>query len=339
MTLVAAYVTDQGQIVPPPEGVTQATITLTQTTLLVGRAMNDFSGDLLLDYGLGTDPLNRLQTMTVSFVSSQARVPLSVYDYGGWTKLRAAAGGTETDLLALPTNVPGSDDNESSPGNSNNGDSLSDFEEWRGFFINGFHIRTDPFVKDLFVYHTDLVLRVFHGVGYATALGINVYHISPSDVDNDSWLNFNSVNAIGGETPGHRGQKALRIMEFGQVSCPAGECYGLWAPRVDEGVNSFHSVNNTDFIAIWSRTVRKNSPSSPSETVEEQPDDAKIRQTIAHEIGHAISVGGNRTNGLLDHVNVTSGSCPLSSSQRTVMVSGYHLGDVPSAVEIRRRLG
>jgi len=95
---------------------------------------------------------------------------------------------------------------------------------------------------------------------------------------------------------------------------------GLWAPQA-EGLGWF--VNNTQFIAIWPRTIRKFSPTSPSETAEDPPDSDKIRQTIAHEIGHAIRVGGDANPE--SHVPVSWMQCPLSSSQRTVMVSGYHV--------------
>src|SRR5688572_19454993 len=137
VTLVAAFVGQNGQIVPPPQGVTQATINLSQTTGYLGYAMNrswgDGSRDAALDYGL-IDQGARLQTATVSFASNQARVPLWVHDYGGTTKARATAGNAETDLLGLPTSVPGGGDNDVSlAGNQNNGDGLSDFEEWRGF--------------------------------------------------------------------------------------------------------------------------------------------------------------------------------------------------------------
>ena len=58
------------------------------------------------------------------------------------------------------------EDNESGPGsNGNPGDGFSAFEEYRGFFVKGRHVRTGTFTKDVFVYS-----KLSQGIGYASNL-------------------------------------------------------------------------------------------------------------------------------------------------------------------------
>ncbi len=118
---------------------------------------------------------------------NEAVIAVQPLDYGAWGRLEAevkvVVRGREqttravykpvgTDWLALPKDDDGDhvadswakqmgieenavDDNDPKPGRQYPGDGLSVYEEYRGFMVQGKHVRTDPKVKDLFVWDND----------------------------------------------------------------------------------------------------------------------------------------------------------------------------------------
>lgn len=310
VTLIAAYVSQSGQIVAPPQGVSSATITLQGTTNYEGHAMNAGT-DTDYDYGFnGREQIGFANFGSVA--ANQARITLSVYDYGGSTKAWAAAGGQNSDLLGLPDSVPGTQDVDTSPNNNNHGDGITALEEWRGFMVQGQHVRLNPLSKDLFVVHEDANIWNFD-LGFAQSLGVNYWIVALSEVDGDNWINFRS-----GNLPGHQGQKALRVAQGGGIGCPneacTGQGFGITDPLVEGTPPSQLRPINVLRLRIFSNNIRFASPVIQSTEVVESPDQDKTSQTLAHEIGHAVS---------LDHFEVSSLPCPMNSELRSVMAYGF----------------
>jgi hypothetical protein len=80
------------------------------------------------------------------------------------------------------------DDKDDYPnGNGTNGDGLSAYEEYRGFMVNGSHIRTSWNMKDLFVYNEPKVVLPY----FEIASGLVVHFINADEMDSNRVINFN----------------------------------------------------------------------------------------------------------------------------------------------------
>lgn len=161
--------------------------TLEDTSRLPGMCMNwpygseDTSPDLELDSPLATDEGQRLEFTIVTTMRKTAYV--APYDFGGFATLRVIAdlddGRTlrgklvgQTDdptAIRIPARAPNSkvadafkrqlgidkaddDDSERQPEGATDGDGLTLFEEYRGFYIANQYRRADPTIKDVFVF-------------------------------------------------------------------------------------------------------------------------------------------------------------------------------------------
>lgn len=121
---------------------------------------------------------------------NEAVVAVQALDYGAWGRLEAEIKIVEkgqiketravykplgTDWLTIPKDDDedhvadawaeqmeieenAADDNDANPGKRFKGDGLSVYEEYRGFIVQGKHLRLDPKVKDLFVWDPDNLL-------------------------------------------------------------------------------------------------------------------------------------------------------------------------------------
>ena len=120
-------------------------------------------------------------TVSVSLANGIAAATLYVNDYAAWATVRATITTGKTLPIAVTIRVPQDGDanllpdagwpsepwrfdsmqvfrgdetkdlDANPPGPAQLGDGLSAFEEYRGFVINGTHVRTSPLVRDLFV--------------------------------------------------------------------------------------------------------------------------------------------------------------------------------------------
>jgi hypothetical protein len=149
------------------------------------------------------------------------------------------------------------DDTDNTPGGANNGDGLSRYEEYRGFFIGGSHIRTEADTKDLFIYDQ-------HGIGFgnAGALGFTLRSI-----------NSNEWSGTSGRRINHKQDND--------------QC-GIWLR--DGGANG-QGILGLCFLGT------PNGGDDPIVYVQEILNlggtQANVDKTIAHEIGHDVDIVGD----------------------------------------------
>lgn len=129
--------------------------------------------------GVLIDPLDPTHATTTHDDLSEMDVIVETTDYGAWGELevrceamglKAKYADTGEELLRIPydTNknhiadaweddngvkdkAAKSDEDATPAGDGDPGDGLTIYEEYRGFYVDGKHLRTDPKVKDLFV--------------------------------------------------------------------------------------------------------------------------------------------------------------------------------------------
>ena len=313
--LVAAYTDAAGTyVLPPPNPGTQVTFSLTDVSAFTGVAMNGSSADTTPDYNLPTS--------TATFGTDKtARVTLLARDYGGWAVAHAEHGTTTATPMRLPRDedgnllpdggwsaggthvsqaglTDGADGDVGPSGNQNVGDALTAFEEYRGFFVQGQHTRTDPWAKHLFVQSS-----LMEGVGYATSLPISLVQVLATEIAAASVINANYVNNGNGAQPVHMLQRALKIQDGGYSSTDAGATQPILPGPVVPA--------NVIYINIYMQTIRQTSPTHNNKNTPDSVDSSKTSQTIAHEIGHGIT---------LAHIDVNK-VCP--PPVWTVMVTNY----------------
>ena len=172
------------------------------------------------------------------------------------------------------------------------GDGFTGYEEWRGFIVNGAHVRTDAGVKrDLFIYDENSL-----GFGYyPTASGIVCHSIKDTE-----WTGIGS-SIVPANSPNGTKPKRLMSINRGTVPNPApkdqfglhlkdglapGSTAGGYAQR-ENGTSGF-SVKNT--ITVWVNKNGINSAYSPANGFPIDYAGAYVQRTITHEIGHATHV-------------------------------------------------
>jgi len=322
LQLIAAYVDGAGKIIPAPSGVTSVTFSLNNTSAFTGIAMNSEAGTET-DFAL-------LATSVTFGADNTARVGLNCLDYGGFTTATVMDSSTTTPPMRIPKDddlnqlpdagwatpaghvdsaglAPDADNETDPAGNVHPGDGLVVFEEYRGFFLGGQHFRTDLASKDLFVNS-----QLAQGIGYTSSLLISVWNIMSTELDAaDRRINFNYMNGQN-SILGHYDQKGLVIVdalwnELGQ--------FGLtgWQPPIA-------TPSSNVFVQIYTQVIKYYSPdhNEMPPTQQDDPFDlAKIDQTIAHEIGHAVN---------LPHLDVPDNNipCPPPSASWTVMLTRYN---------------
>ena len=296
LTLIAAYVDSTNHIVTPLATGSVA-FSLSDTSAFKGIAMN-----ASLPSDNPDDPDFRLGSLSASFGTDKtARVSLYCWDYGGFT----TASANQSAQLHIPKDEDGNwiadagwmaegshvaygglagDDLDAGPGgNPSQGDGLAAFEEYRGFFVLGVHTRTDPFRQDLF-----LQSNLGESVGDAPALQISVLNLVPTEVNASNEISFNYTNSgFGGNVSPHYAQKALQIGDGGYSSTDSGVTQPIvLGPIVPK---------NVAYILVYTQSIRSSSPPTNNTTTADSVDIPKTDQTIAHEVGHGVT---------LDHIDV-----------------------------------
>ena len=155
-----------------------------------------------------------------------AEISIAAYDGGAYTILTAQAlledntrleghllisgGPTEVLIPKRPANSKigtawlaangdpaDTDDNETSAGNTNDGDGLSAYEEYRGIIYQGEFHRLDPQVKELGVWGKRTQLPLFSDglTWFEDASGIKILRFYETEIGNDKRLNKNAGTA------------------------------------------------------------------------------------------------------------------------------------------------
>jgi hypothetical protein len=314
--VIAAYTADHGSVVPPPPGVTEAFLLLDQVSRFAGVAMN---------YGSITDPDFALVDGVVTFGADYTgRTTLEIHDYGGRAIVRGQAGpGPSVATMNLPKDTVGSNwipdvgwkatangqvigtvadggqaqgiDADATPaGDGTPGDGVVFFEEYRGIVVRNEHRRTDPAVKDLFVYSNLSDILGDQGLGDALNLPVTKHRIFLSEMGPGFTITPSYHNpGYGGDVPGHFPQQALKVIDGGWgPGTKYGEAWVLGPP-----------TPRSLAIEVYDEFIMHASPFTNSRTLPEEYDVPKLRQTLGHEIGHGINI---------DH-----------NTSVTVMVTGY----------------
>ena len=204
--------------------------------------------------------------------------------------------------------------------NNNPGDGLVEFEEYRGFKVNGGHKRLDPTRKDVFIYSPTVL-----GIGNATNLPFKVHEIL--DMETESTYMDRSVNYNGLGTPTQFGAgdewyvqdtKALWIFQIIGSDPNLGAAFRPSSSSRNP-VNVFKIEIYTDEINSYASDLRETTNISAATDA-----DAEVLQqarTIGHEIGHGV--------GLPHPWEV---SLPTGSSSGTQGAGWYGFGDTSEKV-------
>ncbi|HMJ83132.1 MAG TPA: hypothetical protein VK504_08205 [Vicinamibacterales bacterium] len=264
---------------------------LTGVTRYPGIAMNwpITSAGIGFDLDFGASALS---TPDLKFdTSGDTKTKLFVYDYGAAGHLTATITTAkkkfviEIDLPTLDRGLPSAgwnaggvavsaagltaegDTDDSEPVDSV-GDGFSNYEEYRGFSVQGSHLRTSPHKKDLFIDMDELVERLWDGKRIIDKLPLAIHYLSVTEdaglpllprADRASPI----VDVNRAAVPGARqlgGQRALRIIYQAQHE-PSWEnpalgstlmahslfIFGLTIPDYIADVNTINSPRNVDF--------------------------------------------------------------------------------------------
>jgi len=339
---IAAFVDEFGQIVPQPVGITSATFALENTSAFAGRAMN-WGSSATPDFAL-------VSGTSASFSGKLAKKTINAYDYGGFTTVKVTVTGFPSETMRVPrddspanlipdagwrgystgnqiadTNDPSSADADTTANNTYVGDGFSRFEEFRGFVVQGQHIRLSPDVKDLFVFSA-----LVEGLGYAINLPIRVHSILQDEMGAFRDINFRYTNSgSGGPMPGHSAepdtgyhQEAVHVIDGGLS--PDGFMGAVFWPG-----GAFHVPINTIGPAyVYGETIRLLTPTINNSTDVDDVDPEVRRHTIGHEIGHTIHM--SHQPAAPDTANPPLALCPAIPF--TIMTSAYFIqsnGTIP----------
>ncbi|MEO6732633.1 MAG: hypothetical protein ABIN01_15540 [Ferruginibacter sp.] len=239
----------------------------------------------------------------------------------GW---RSLAGAKIND----PAN-PQNDDDSQIAGDGYAGDGLSNYEEYRGFFVKGSHLRTHINNKDLFIYNPDnFNLIVLESALTNAGGGIRVHQIELEEYVNNirREINFNynpqlHMLPTGGEPI--RVQKGLFLTKRNAFR---------------EGTNGKHfstspleepaPPNWTERVEIYEDNVASFATRLGVNFAE------KLNQVCAHELSHALNVwhhgrpgpGGNQST--MNGLRSGNLSCYMRYDNRLPRVAGYATEDI-----------
>jgi hypothetical protein len=277
------------------------------------------------DYQPNADGTQAVEAPPATDISPVFDIFLVPYDWGAWATLQVTAevdgqanpiqghlvspapsGGAQVTDILLPQRQPGSsiadswknahniplstpdtDDSENNPdGNSAyEGDGLSLYEEYRGFYVhcqacrNGLlHVEGDPKKKDLFVINTTGRPEIDAGVGlFKRTSGLNVCcrTLGPDQIGAGNVINFNHGTAhlvdqhVVPIVDGKSGAPACTSLK-NLMPGPPREVNQIFIPPISDYAKIAQSIQSFGLVP-WDVTDQMSS-------------------TVAHELGHASSI-------------------------------------------------
>jgi len=234
---------------------------------------------------------------------NQVEVKLRSKDYGAWAKLKAeinvdglwyaARSEDGKDYITLPhdddqnriaddwekkNKVSGqeasADQDERPEGVGREpGDGFSNYEEYRGFVINGKWQDTNPTYKDLFIRD-----EIGLGIGWLSDLILAVHLVDEGEMASDNMVTFNRGY---GKVSGQDGQKGIRLRQEDLELGVAGECRPM--PGCP---NAVEEVVIDAFEPQYSEAQERKAYAEGLFTYS----DLHLAATIAHELGHALNL-------------------------------------------------
>ena len=302
----------------------QATFELLNTTAYRGLAMNG-GPDTGPDYAFAAGT----SVVTVAFGPPQsgvcyAQVVLLVNDAGGSATIRCTANTTPAldETLVLPVDPNGdklpayyeatledmslhsvwgeaiaacSDDDKNPPGDGQPGDGLTAFEEYRGFFFDGRHVRLDPFSKDYFYYlvigneaNGSMGVLAPDAEAVRNALPTNDNVVALADVSPSGYINGNRPWL---DPPCFTNRKAVRV-EIDYTNTDLGPPGGTVAEN--SPCTDFLIPPDVSAIRLYASRMRFANPpttgTSASVSVSDESDQRFMNWCALHEMGHSMNL-------------------------------------------------
>jgi hypothetical protein len=258
--------------------------------------------DLKIDEAKGLKVTNKGQKATTDSYYDEFEITIKSYDWGGYGRLKVTAetrgdkepvetvyveGHPNQKELLIPIdrhnnhiadyweehevfnhggNSAISDTDLVPEGDGHQGDGFSFYEEYRGFMTKKGHVRTNPFIKTLFVESS--VPNAKAGIElFSAASGLEVYELGKNQMDKDRVVNCNGVK---GGFAYVTTQHGLRMMEAPLDRQYPGQGYGGLTSRLGPPKNVAWVKIQKNFGSFF-KLSEKN-------------------VTIAHELGHAVHI-------------------------------------------------
>jgi hypothetical protein len=225
------------------------------------------------------------------------------------------------------------DDKEKTAGNTNNGDGITGYEEYRGVIAEGKFKRLDPNKKEVGIHATQTDFTLFkEGMGWfkqASELEIVRFDFDKDEIAGEGQINMNKKS-------GHDyDQYALLLLNGGLAPGSLGVTYCKVTRRPWVPANIIGVVINWNYIqAAYGRRSTIASPDHMKFTLKEY-----LAQTVAHELGHAVNVDHHGNENRYDSIVVNNNSPSYRIFNRNGIlntdrpVTLYHIGSNMGTVE------
>lgn len=261
-------------------------------------------------------------------------VVIASFDGGGWTTLNAEAilenntrikgvlmqekskkdipipktntGGKIAERWLADNGNPGEmDDEETSPGNSNNGDGLSAYEEYRGFLAEGRYKRLDPKAKELGIKIKKTDLPIFSDglEKFENVTGFKVVRFYENEIPADRRINQNGA---------HANIYKQFVLNLQTGSLPAGQMAKAFG---SPGLPSVVNPVRFDLAGISQAYQDNQADARSMNTTLPYSEKEFIAHIVAHELAHGVNAAHH---GSIDPVDLARNTIDTSAIPRAV---------------------